>query len=78
MNDITHQSTAEIAAFRKVHEDLRRCFDTWEQAGIAPNLALFATVSVVTDTLINALGDQGQAVQFMLSAMKSATQQQEN
>jgi hypothetical protein len=73
MNDITHKSTAEIAAFRKVHEDLRRCFDTWEQAGIAPNLALYATVSVVTDTIISATGDQGKAVEFMLSAMKSAT-----
>lgn len=72
MTDVTHQSTAEMAAFRKVHEDLRRCFDTWEQAEIPPNLALWAAISLITDTLMAALQDQGSVAQFMLSAMKTA------
>lgn len=72
MNDITHQSTAEMAAFRKVHEDLRRCFDTWEQAGIPPNLALWAATSLIADTLLAALKHEGDVAQFMLSAMKTA------
>lgn len=72
MTEVTHQSTAELAAFRKVHEDLRRCFDTWEQAGIPPNLALWAAVSLITDTLMSALNDQGAVAQFMLSAMKTS------
>lgn len=72
MTEVTHQSTAEMAAFQKVHEDLRRCFDTWEHAGIPPNLALWAAVSLITDTLMAALRDQGAVAQFMLSAMKTA------
>lgn len=72
MNDITHQSTAEMAAFRKVNEDLRSCFQTWEAASIPPNLALFAAVSLITDTLMNALNDRGAVANFMLSAMNNA------
>lgn len=72
MNDITHKSTAELAAFQKVHEDLLRCFDTWEAAGIPPNLALWASVSLITNTLRNAMGDPGAVADFMLSAMKTA------
>jgi hypothetical protein len=72
MTDITHKSTAEMEAFRKVHEDLRRCFDTWEKAGIPPNLGLWAATSLIADTLLSALQDQGAVAQFMLSAMKTA------
>lgn len=72
MTEVTHQSTAELAAFQKVHEDLRRCFDTWDHAGIQPNLALWAAVSLITDTLMAALNDQGAVAQFMLSAMKTS------
>lgn len=78
MNDITHQSTAEMAAFRKVHEDLRRCFDTWDAAGIAPNLALWAAVSLITETLLAALNDRGAVAQFMLSAMKTSLNDKDN
>lgn len=78
MTEITHQASAEIVAFRKVHEDLRRCFDTWEAAGIAPNLALYAAVSVITDTLRNALHEPGAVAQFMLSAMKTALSEEES
>lgn len=78
MTEVTHQSTAELEAFRKVHEDLRRCFDTWEQAGIPPNLALWAAVSLITDTLLAALHDQGAVAQFMLSAMKTALNEKDS
>lgn len=77
MTEVTHKSTAEMAAFRKVHEDLRRCFDTWEHAGIAPNLALWAATSLITDTLMSAIGDKGKVAEFMLSAMKTALQDTE-
>lgn len=72
MTDTTHQSTAEMAAFHKVHEDLRRCFDTWQAADIPPNLALWAAVSLITDTLLAALNDKGAVANFMLSAMKTS------
>lgn len=77
MSEVTHQSTAELAAFHKVHGDLRRCFDTWEQAGIPPNLALWAAVSLITDTLLSALGDRGNVAQFMLSAMNTVLNDKE-
>jgi hypothetical protein len=78
MNDVTHQSTAELVAFQKVNGDLRRCFDTWEQAGIPPNLALWAAVSLITDTLRAALGnDTGAVAQFMLSAMNTSLKNEE-
>jgi hypothetical protein len=72
MTQITHTQTAEIQAFRKVHEDLKKCFITWEEGGIAPNLALWATVALVTETLMNALGDRGRVAEFMLAAMNSS------
>ena len=77
MTEVTHHSTAELLAFHKVHEDLRRCFDTWEQAEIAPNLALWAAVSLIADTLMVALNDRGAVAQFMLSAMKTALNEKE-
>lgn len=72
MTQITHQSTAEAQAFHKVHQDLRRCLMTWEEAGIAPSLALWATTALVAETLMNAIGDKGQAAEFMLAAMNSS------
>lgn len=71
MTQITHQSTAEAQAFQKVHQDLRRCLMTWEEGGIAPSLALWATTALVAETLMNALG-KGQAAEFMLAAMNSS------
>lgn len=72
MTDVTHQATAEMAAFRKVNEDLKRCFDTWDKAGIPPNLALWAAVSLITETLRVALMDRGQVATFMMSAMNTS------
>lgn len=72
MTMITHHSTAEAQAFQKVHQDLRRCLLTWEEAGIAPSLALWATTALVAETLMNAIGDTSQAAEFMLAAMNSS------
>lgn len=72
MTTITHQNTAEAQAFQKVHQDLRRCLMTWEEGGISPSLALWATTALVAETLMNAIGDKGQAAEFMLAAMNSS------
>jgi len=72
MKQITHVETAEKQAFQKVHEDLKRCFITWEEAGIPPSLALWAAAALVTETLMNAIGDRGQVAEFMLAAMNSS------
>lgn len=72
MTQITHMHTAENQAFQKVHQDLKRCFLTWEEGGIPPSLALWATVALVTDTLLAALESKGQVAEFMLAAMNSS------
>jgi hypothetical protein len=72
MTQITHRQTAEKQAFQKVHEDLKRCFITWEEAGIPPSLALWASAALITETLMNAIGDRGQVAEFMLAAMNSS------
>ena len=77
MTQITHMQTAEIQAFRKVHEDLKKCFITWEEGGIAPNLALWAVTALVTETLFNALEDRGRVAEFMLAAMNSSLKDNE-
>lgn len=72
MKQITHTEMAEKQAFQKVHEDLKKCFITWEEAGIQPSLALWASAALVTETLMNAIGDRGQVAEFMLAAMSSS------
>lgn len=72
MKQITHMQMAEKQAFQKVHEDLKKCFITWEEAGIPPSLALWAAATLVTETLMNAIGDRGQVAEFMLAAMNSS------
>ena len=78
MTDITHLQTAETQAFEKVSSDMKRCFETWEAAGINPSLAMWAMVVLVTETLRSALGDHDMVASFMLSAMNSSLKDDES
>jgi hypothetical protein len=78
MTQITHESTAESQAFEKISTDLKRCFATWEVAGIQPSLAMWAMTVLITESLRSAFdGDRGRIVEFMLAAMNSSLSEAE-
>ena len=73
LKQVTHNEMADKQAFQKVHMDMRKCFVTWEEAGISPTLAVWAMVARISDTLRLAYGnDRGKVAEFMLAAMNSS------
>jgi hypothetical protein len=71
VKEVTHTQMAGEQAFQKVEDDMKRCFETWKQADIAPSLALWALTAFIAESVNHALNDRTKALEFIVAAAAS-------